>query len=136
MNLYYYYPPNGKITSSNGVSTVNGQPYVYFKPVASTTGQQPQYTTTPIQPGKSAFASGYSTLPYVDSTSTTNPKAFVNPQSYQLLCPGLDGKYGNYSTSGIANCPLYPLGTNYDTVNGIDDMTNFTTGATVGNDTQ
>ena len=35
-----------------------------------------------------------------------------------------------------ANWPHYPAGTNYDPTNGLDDMTNFTNGATVGDDTQ
>ena len=30
--------------------------------------------------------------------------------------------------------PLYPAGTNYDTTNGLDDMTNFTSGTMVGDD--
>ena len=77
-------------------------------------------------------------MPYWDSTSTTNPPAFVNPQTFQLLCPGLDGIYGQ-TTSGSpvgSDPPKYPSGSNYNAVTGIDDMTNFTVGATVGNDMQ
>ncbi len=128
-NLYYYYPPNGKAASSN-------QPYVYYKAVAVQSGQ-PQYSVTPIQPGKSANPSGNFTLPYRDSTSNMSPQSFVNSQNYQLLCPGIDGKYGNYSTTGGTNsCPLYPSGANYDPNAGVDDMANFTKGPTVGSDTQ
>ena len=68
--------------------------------------------------------------PFLDSTS---PTTFINPQSYQLLCPGLDGIYGPTTDS---NPPQYPSGTNYNPTTGIDDMTNFTQGATVGNDTK
>ena len=71
------------------------------------------------------------TLPYADST--TSVTSFVNPKSYQLLCPGMDGKYGVYAKNAW---PQYPAGTNYDSTNGQDDMTNFTNGATVADDTQ
>ena len=70
-------------------------------------------------------------MPYADSNT---PSTFINPKTYQLLCPGLDGKYGNYNGTAIGSCPLYPAGTNYDSANGQDDMTNFTSGATVGDD--
>jgi hypothetical protein len=58
----------------------------------------------------------------------------------------LDGKYGKTPTvangpsgadsqdSNNLRAPLYPQGSNYDPINGIDDMTTFTSGATVGND--
>ena len=47
------------------------------------------------------------------------------PKSYQLFSPGLDGKYG----SGVQ----YPSGTEYDAQRQ-DDMSNFTNGATLGDD--
>ena len=50
---------------------------------------------------------------------------WVNPTSYQLFSPGRDGKYG----SGVQ----YPSGTDYDAQRQ-DDMSNFTTGATLGDD--
>ena len=53
---------------------------------------------------------------------------YMNPKSYQLLCPGLDGKYGVYTLA-----PSYPAGP-FDPVNGMDDMTNFTQGFTIGDD--
>jgi type II secretion system protein G len=121
-NLYQYFPPNGKDTTSGSYS-----PYVYFKAVPVPPGSSA--TVYPIDPA--VLKTVGNALPYLDAKSTTNPQAFVNPQSYQLLCPGLDGKYGK-TQSGQ---PLfYPTGTNYDPVNGIDDMTNFTQGATVDND--
>jgi prepilin-type N-terminal cleavage/methylation domain-containing protein len=116
--LYQFVPKNGV---AQGVSA----PYLYFKPVAGV------YTTTPVVISTSP---ALSTLPYADSTTGSPATAFVNPKTYQLLCPGLDGKYGNYATAGIANCPAYPSGLNYDTSNGIDDMTNFTQNDTVGDD--
>ncbi|MGA2259178.1 MAG: hypothetical protein ABSG53_31280, partial [Thermoguttaceae bacterium] len=103
-NLYQYLPQNGQAQS---------QPYLYFKAVAGA-----YYTNTPVQ----------NTLPYADSTT---PTTFISPKSYQLLCPGMDGKYGAYAAN---KPPLYPAGTNYDAANGQDDMTSFTNNATVADD--
>jgi hypothetical protein len=89
------------------------------------------YTTSAINPGNLSGAAS-TTLPYLDST-TGSPQAYVNPQSFQLLCPGLDGKYGSTTDK---NPGQYPKGSNYDPNFGLDDMTNFTKGATVGDDTQ
>ena len=50
---------------------------------------------------------------------------WTNPKSYQLFSPGKDGKYG----SGVQ----YPSGTDYDAQR-MDDMGNFTMGATLGDD--
>ena len=50
---------------------------------------------------------------------------WMNPKSYQLFSPGMDGKYG----SGVR----YPSGTDYDDQRQ-DDMSNFTNGATLGDD--
>ena len=127
-NLYQLYPPNSQPVANNA-------PYLYFKAVAA------QYSSTPFQaqgPGSTTLPG---TLPYGDSTAPATTTAFVNPKSYQLLCPGLDGKYGQYTTA--SKWPQYPSGvtngTNsvaYDNVNGTDDMTNFTSGATVGDDSK
>lgn len=116
-NLFQYFPLNGNALTSN-------MPYLYFKAVAAS------YTQTAFSINVTNGLTG-TTLPYKDSTSP-NGNAFVNPTKFQLLCPGLDGKYGNYTGTTY---PLYPSGTNYDATNGLDDMTNFTTGATVGDDT-
>ncbi len=107
-NLCQFFPQNGLAPGSSA-------PYLYFKAVAG------QYTKTPFQ----------NTLPYGDSAAPAASPAFICPESYQLLCPGMDGKYGTYTKP-----PLYPAGTNYDTTNGLDDMTNFTSGTMVGDDTQ
>jgi hypothetical protein len=50
---------------------------------------------------------------------------WVNPKSYQLFSPGNDGKYG----FGVQ----YPSGTDYDAQR-MDDMGNFTNGATLADD--
>jgi hypothetical protein len=50
---------------------------------------------------------------------------WINAKTYQLFGPGKDGKYG----AGVQ----YPSGADYDE-NRKDDMSNFTQGATLGND--
>ncbi len=112
-SLNQYFPQNGIVINN----TPAPSPYLYFKAVAGV------YTTTPFTP-KNA---GSATLPYVSSASTST---YINPSSYQLLCPGMDGNFGNYSSP-----PQYPAGGNYDQKNGLDDMTNFTNGTTVQDDT-
>ena len=104
-NLFQYFPANDKVIND----TPAPAPFLYFKAVAGV------YSTTAVLGGS----------PYKDS-ATGNP--FVMPKSYQLLCPGLDGTYGSTVS------PLYPSGSNYDQKNGLDDMTSFTNGATVGDD--
>jgi hypothetical protein len=111
-NLYQFYPPNGQALANNA-------PYLYYKAVAGS------YTIPSSPP--------FGTTPYGDSSATSGSPAFMCPDSYQLLCPGLDGKYGQYTA---AKLPLYPAGTNYDMTNGLDDMTSFTSGATIGESTQ
>jgi len=135
--LYQYLPDNGQVQS---------QPFLYFKAVAA------QYGT--VQQGKITYAywsAGGNTkiTAFKDSSaynSSTKTFGWVNPTSYQLLCPGLDGKYG-MSVNGTGPngavdqpdvnklyAPLYLAGTNYDVVNGQDDMANFTSGPTVQDD--
>jgi hypothetical protein len=136
-NLYQYYPPNGKDMTSGTYA-----PYVYYKAVPLPPGAPSSSTVYTIAQNQNA-QQGWAwppdpnikyALPYYDSTPPINPpQAFVNPQSYQLLCPGLDGIYGATTDK---KPPQYPSGTNYDPNNGIDDMTNFTQGVMVGNDTK
>ncbi len=117
-NMYEYFPQNDQAPSTSA-------PYLYFKAVAG------QYTGTPVNITTASPAQ--STLPYADSAAPAASPAFICPSSYQLLCPGMDGKYGKYAAN---TWPLYPSGSNYDPVNGLDDMTSFTNGGTVGDDTQ
>jgi prepilin-type N-terminal cleavage/methylation domain-containing protein len=119
-SLFQMFPPNGKDPSS-------GSPYLYFKAVASNycTGTGKYQFTLPS--GTSLGTASPTVYTYVDSTAGNAP---VNPTTFQLLCPGLDGVYGQ-----AAN-PNWPSGTNYDTKFGLDDMTNFTRGQTVSDDSQ
>ena len=165
-NLYRYYPQNDQaITSSPQPS-----PYLYFKAVAgqygtpNTSNPPKLYYANWIQPGINPGPTGtnVNVTAYKDATSygpaSYNPSitvyAWVNPKSYQLLCPGLDGQYGTYnktSTNASATgplgpdqadanglyAPIYPNGTNYNLVTPgyiNDDMTNFTNNATIFDD--
>jgi hypothetical protein len=108
---YQYYPQNDQPMSSPY------EPYLYFKAVAG------QYTTT----APAAVPNG---VPYNYQASLSSAASgFVYPTSFQLLCPGLDGQYGQSTGT-----PAWPAGANYDPVFGMDDMTNFTLKATVGED--
>jgi prepilin-type N-terminal cleavage/methylation domain-containing protein len=122
-NMYQLVPKNGQ---AQGVSA----PYVYLKAVGGA------YTTTVVT--INSVSPAQNVVPYVDSPvpATAAPSTYINAKSFQLLCPGLDGKYGNYTSAAIASCPQYPAGANYDPVNGSDDMTNFTNGGTVDDDTR
>ena len=104
-------------------------PYLYFKAVAGQVLEHRPIRLRQLRPTKAPCPTRI--------RRRVDLRRYVNPKTYQLLCPGMDGIYGKYTgTSGIANCPLYPSGTNYDLTNGLDDMTNFTKGSTVGDDTQ
>jgi prepilin-type N-terminal cleavage/methylation domain-containing protein len=117
---WVYYPQNDLTTPTTAPpgSGTPSWPYVYFKAVANaypTTG----YPTT----------GSNSAVPFADAVAMRQANVsgtnyiWVNPQSFQLLCPGLDGLYG--ATSGTA--PLYPDGSNYGK-NTFDDVTNFSRG--------
>ena len=95
--LLVYLPPNGNSQSD---------PYVYFR--ADTKGEY--------------HGAWKNCHPCRDS----GHGGWVNPKSYQLFSPGMDGKYG----SGVQ----YPSGTDYDAQRK-DDMSSFTNGATLGDDT-
>ncbi len=99
-----YYPANDK-----PLNDTDNAPYLYFKAVAG------KYTDTAVLGG----------VPYKDSSDPNG--GYVNSKSCQILCPGLDGKYGTKQGD-------YPKGDKYDQSYGLDDMTNFTNGATVGDD--
>jgi hypothetical protein len=80
-------------------------PYVYFRP-----DSKGEYhgAWKNCRPCRDSFTGGW-----------------VNPKSYQFFCPGMDGKCG----SGVQ----YPSGADYDAQRQ-DDMSNFTSGATLGDD--
>ncbi len=125
-------------------SSKNNITYAYW----TQPGNNPPSSNVQITAYKDA--SSYGPWPY---NASKNYYAWVNSKSYQLLCPGLDGQYGTYNKTSTAAsstgpsgpdqadangffAPIYPNGTNYNPtppyIN--DDMTNFTSGATIGDD--
>ncbi len=80
-----------------------GEPYVYFRGGPKGFDNHPGWN---------------SAMPYRNS----NNGKWINPDTFQLLCAGSDGKFG----SGR----LYPRGGDYDEYND-DDLANFTDGNTM-----
>lgn len=66
-----------------------------------------------------------------DITSTPPAENYVNPDSFQLIAPGIDGKFGLVNSSNTLR--LYPIGVGYD-VNGTDEdnVVNFVNKARLG----
>jgi prepilin-type N-terminal cleavage/methylation domain-containing protein len=136
-----YYPQNNITTvASNSGNPITAsvppaagsapQPYTYFKAVGGGTAGS-YYNGTSTQP-----SCNYAT-PFLDaaamrtaSASGSSAYIWINPQSFQLLCPGLDGIYGATTDS---NPPAYPDGTNYGQ-NTLDDITNFSKGSKLESD--
>ncbi len=87
--------------------TASGEsdPYVYFRPNAKGTYHGASHNCRPCRDSKTGD--------------------WINPTTYQLFGPGIDGKYG----SGVQ----YPNGADYDEQRK-DDMSNFMQGSTLGND--
>ena len=93
-------------------------PFLYFAARAGTYDDKQQYQ----------ISGGSSCRPYIDARVATKAGAaptYINPQTFQILCPGLDGKYGFGRR--------YPTGEDYTIPDQMDDMTNFTKG-TIGDD--
>jgi hypothetical protein len=133
-------------------------PYLYFKAVqnkysdmVSTPAISPKNATEYYHWWYQTADSGVYVTAFKDAryptalyTSGTIPvtRACVNPQSFQLLCPGLDGLFGaptggNFISmttaedkdSGGHYAPLYPDGVNYNPLRTYDDVTNFGSGS-------
>jgi len=92
--LMLYYPPRG----------IKGSPYVYFR--AGAKGYDGHSGWPPV-------------LPYRNSKDGS----WINPNTYQILSPGSDGKYGSGNH--------FPIGDDSDDAS-LDDMANFTQGDTMG----
>ena len=107
---------NGQYFPDNGITanTTTNSPYLYFAAVNGAYAVS-GYTCTR---GTVSVAC----MPYVD-TRLNNTS--VNPKTFQILCPGLDGIYGTGNH--------YPDGTDYDPHN-FDDVTNFTVKPTLQDD--
>ena len=159
---YQYMPDNGAgMQSSPTLPSAVPMPYAYF--VSRNGGysflSQATNPPTPVVssclftfPSASGGTVAQPIAPLVDSRQTTlsggvYSPVWMNAKTFQILCPGLDGSFGNYfGTSGGSvsltvggttitgvPCGFYPSGVNYPP-NTPDDITNFTTGATLQDD--
>jgi prepilin-type N-terminal cleavage/methylation domain-containing protein len=141
--------------------TGGGAPYVYFdsqtyslQPPTMAAAAQPYAFNAqtasmplPLMPNVQVFAGAGPAVPYwndVNGNSSTNLAAdfnmltgaptenWANPDSFQIICTGLDGKYGLDPTT-IPPARLYPTGFNYDPAGADDDnVTNFSVKARIG----
>ena len=164
-----YFPQNDQLisypasTATAGVSMTYA-PFLYFKSVMAkysdvqaaglidNSGEYYHAWTAPAtctQTGTAAIA----VIPFKNSqaatTSLTDPtkagtaaRGWINPSSFQILCPGLDGYYDAAQATGSLTpyiggtegpdknttyAPIYPDGLNYGK-NTMDDVTNFSNG--------
>lgn len=139
---------------ASGIITGTGQPYVYLRAEQGQSQPKREYYT--YDGANYAFKSGATSgaKPYWDQRNM----CWVNPTSFQILCCGLDGKFGkeNVYPTGIIQKPIaltFPglppsdvtainTALNNDITNTtdnpgnldhIDDQTNFSSG-TIGDD--
>jgi prepilin-type N-terminal cleavage/methylation domain-containing protein len=66
----------------------------------------------------------------------SSQEGWANPESFQLIASGADGKYGLDAPPTARAARLYPTGLNYDitTLSDDDNATNFTSSARLGDD--
>ena len=144
-------PVGGTFILSNG-SPPASSPYIYFG------ARNGSYVTSAGSVASCLYNSPVAgpvyLMPYLDARQTTinftvtppvvqatPPPVWANAKTFQILCPGLDGVFG-YPTmvtfpilGTTPNLPLglYNTGQNY-AKESMDDITNFTTGATLQDD--
>jgi hypothetical protein len=72
--------------------------------------------------------------PDFDTGAPPQPiETWANPESFQLIAPGGDGKYGAFIGTGVVGARLYPTGAGYDAAAADDDnLTNFCESARLG----
>jgi prepilin-type N-terminal cleavage/methylation domain-containing protein len=134
--LYWSAGPNTTTVSGMKTTTIN----TFGQVVVDTMPTPPTATVTPNLFNASAnrhFTANASTAsPYwYDSgnTTVTDPnETWSNADSFQIIAPGGDGKYGNDTGTLVR---LYPTGTNYDLSADLaddDNVTNFCPRARLG----
>jgi len=97
-------------------------PYVYFD--SRTYGSAAGWYALPGQGYAKPF---FSTRP----TSSPTVPEWVNRDTFQIICAGLDHKYGSNSDAFRTDptlYPVYPIGKNYDEADR-DNLTNFSEGS-------
>jgi prepilin-type N-terminal cleavage/methylation domain-containing protein len=135
---YAYYAP--------GISTSGGQPYVYFR---AELGQKYDPSGNPSP--REYYLPDLSTLKTLVLNTTVKPywddrnSGWVNNTSFQILCCGLDGMFGEENVYPSGQRPTTPTTPSPPIVMGVndipspdhfyylDDQTNFTSG-TIGDD--
>ncbi len=156
-------PIGGIFNLSNG-SPPASSPFVYFVSRNGGYGYLTPLTASGVAVSTCVLSpptgGTVAVAPFVDSRQTTPAYSsgggpytpvWINAKTFQILCPGLDGNYGDYSgattgatatyvsitvgTTAVQNvsCGFYPSGVNYPQ-NTPDDITNFTIGATLQDD--
>jgi prepilin-type N-terminal cleavage/methylation domain-containing protein len=128
-----YFPKN---------SNSDSDPYVYFRPnyYSSTSAwtnhaglvepATPKSFTLPVH---GAIVMPYCEQTQIQHTPSNLNSVFVNPTTFQILCPGLDGMYWNPNTNPATGTAYptpgntYPTGDDY-TTGQYDDITNFSGG--------
>ncbi len=156
-----YFPSGVTVSSDTSFNpakwTGGGAPYVYFDsqtygiaPTMTVAAQPYAFNATvgsmpnPLTPANVIFSGAGPAVPYwndVNGNALTNATAdlntnetWANPDSIQIICAGLDGKYGaEQSPAVIPPARLYPTGTAYDVAGADDDnITNFSVKARIG----
>jgi hypothetical protein len=132
---------------------LTGAPYLYWDAgrYGSGTPYGPPAVNPPTAIGFNAvtakpplYADAGGAVPYFNDTNADGMidvdasgnllETWVNPESFQIIGPGSDGKYGAPGAPGRL-FRLYPTGVNYDTSVGLaddDNVTNFCSQARLG----
>lgn len=149
-----YFPTNARIATTNPTGKTYAEwssghpPIVYFD--AKFYGADPVYTSTEAQPNQfntstvTIFPDAGVAMPYwhdrngngssKETDDQNSQETWANPDSFQLIASGADGKYGLATPS--SNAKMYPTGVLYDltTMTDDDNCTNFTNGKRLGDD--
>ncbi|MFI4874231.1 MAG: type II secretion system protein [Blastopirellula sp. JB062] len=112
-------------------------PYIYFNSRSYVNGSA--VARFPFDPSGSAFSDVGQARPYFQVLGSTS--GFANPKSFQIICAGIDGHFGDYSSdyAGSPNASafkIYPSGLDNSsfsdsipyTTDDRDNITNFAQG--------
>ena len=106
-------------------------PFIYFAARAGTYAAD-STQSAPWQQFQISTGTGTGlVMPYIDArvpVASGAAPTYINPQTFQILCPGLDGKYGFGQYFPTGNPPAGITGPGYTIPDQMDDITNFTRG--------